>query len=218
MPSKYPRTPHLPWSPGATADDTRAADVSIFEGREVVVTEKMDGECTTIYQNGKCHARSVDSGPHPSRERVKALAAEVGHRLTEDRCIVGENVYAKHSIGYSELPAHFLVFGVHLLHEEQAVTVASWRHVEAWCRDLGLAHVPVLYRGPWDEAKVRACWTGRSRCGGEQEGYVVRFAGSFTVELFPRFVMKYVRDKHVQTDEHWMHKTVVPNRLGGSRT
>src|SRR5680860_1154948 len=47
---KYPRTFHLPWSPGATADDRTMADPDdAFGGAEVVVTEKVDGECTTLY-------------------------------------------------------------------------------------------------------------------------------------------------------------------------
>ena len=50
--TKYPRTPHLPWSPGASDDDVRVADTAMSEGREVVVTEKLDGENTTLYADG----------------------------------------------------------------------------------------------------------------------------------------------------------------------
>jgi hypothetical protein len=39
---KYPRTPHLPWSPGGTSDDKRMLDVGPLLG-DVVITEKMDG-------------------------------------------------------------------------------------------------------------------------------------------------------------------------------
>ena len=56
---KYPRTWHLPWSPGATADDRVLDSVSHFYGREIVVTTKMDGECTTMYSDF-LHARSID--------------------------------------------------------------------------------------------------------------------------------------------------------------
>ena len=63
---KYPRTAHLPWSPGATADDIYQGKLSSFEGKYVVVTEKMDGENTTLYRD-YMHARSVDSRFHPSR-------------------------------------------------------------------------------------------------------------------------------------------------------
>jgi hypothetical protein len=41
---KYPRTLHLPWSPGLTNDDRQLKSTEHFEGREVVVTVKMDGE------------------------------------------------------------------------------------------------------------------------------------------------------------------------------
>lgn len=57
MRTHYPRTAHLPWSPGATSDDVRIADLSGLTGREVVVTEKLDGENTTLYADG-LHARS----------------------------------------------------------------------------------------------------------------------------------------------------------------
>lgn len=205
---KYPRTPHLPWSPGVSNDDVRAADVSAFVGHEVVVTEKMDGECTTIYRGG-CHARSIDSGPHPSRERVKALAGRVGHQLPEDWRIVGENIYAMHSIAYSELPDYFLAFGLHV----GSGLVVGWDRTVEECERRGIKTVPVLYRGPWDEEKVRACWTGKSQCGGEQEGYVVRVTDAFVIDLFPKVAAKYVRPGHVQTDEHWMRRSIMPNKV-----
>ena len=45
---KYPRTFHLPWSPGADDKNERVMlDTSQFIGKQVVVTEKMDGECCT---------------------------------------------------------------------------------------------------------------------------------------------------------------------------
>ncbi len=46
---KYPRTFHLPWSPGLTKDDKRIENLDGFIGREVVVTEKMDGEFRWSY-------------------------------------------------------------------------------------------------------------------------------------------------------------------------
>jgi hypothetical protein len=46
---KYPRTFHLPWSPGRGKDDKGHSGTSMFEGKEVVVTVKMDGECTSLY-------------------------------------------------------------------------------------------------------------------------------------------------------------------------
>jgi len=45
--TKYPRTPHLPWSPGRFQEDVILADSTQFMRKTVVVTEKMDGENTT---------------------------------------------------------------------------------------------------------------------------------------------------------------------------
>lgn len=212
MSQKYPRTPHLPWSPGASPDDERVLDVSAFVGREVVVTEKLDGECTTIHMKG-CHARSLDTAPHPSREWVRALAGGIGYKIAElhpDLRIVGENVFAEHSIHYTDLPTYFLGFGAHV--EDM---VRSWRRTLALFEHLGVIAVPVLYQGLWDEDAVRACWTGRSLCGGEQEGYVVRLECGFKIKDFGCSVAKYVRAGHVQTDEHWLSKPVVKNGLAG---
>ena len=52
---KYPRTPHLPFSPGRSDDDIGLGKVE-FTG-EVVVTEKLDGENTTLYHD-YLHART----------------------------------------------------------------------------------------------------------------------------------------------------------------
>lgn len=41
---KYPRSFHLPWSRGYTHDDKVAKNVNHFIGKEVVVTEKLDGK------------------------------------------------------------------------------------------------------------------------------------------------------------------------------
>lgn len=91
----YPRTPHLPWSPGASSDDVRVGDLSGLAGREVVVTEKLDGENTTLYADG-LHARSLDSAHHPSRAWVKALQGRIGPAIPQGWRVCGENLYARH--------------------------------------------------------------------------------------------------------------------------
>lgn len=94
---KYPRTPHLPWSPGFTADDLRNKTTALFDGKEVVVTEKMDGENTTMYRD-YIHARSVDGRSHPSRAWVKQLHGRICFDIPEGWRFCGENMYAQHSI------------------------------------------------------------------------------------------------------------------------
>lgn len=206
---KYPRTHHLPWSPGASADDCRVADTKVFDGMEVVITVKMDGENTTIYKDGM-HARSLIFTPHPSRTKIRALAAEVGPELTDSMRLCGENLYATHSIHYTNLPGHFLLFSVW----DRNIAL-SWDETEEWATLLNLPLVPVLYRGIWDEKLVRGLYNPVFN-GNPCEGYVVRPARAFTLAEFKTHVAKFVRKGHVQTDEHWMNAKIVPNELSAN--
>ena len=79
---KYPRTYHLPWSIG-TSDDKTLKEDKQFLGKRVIVSIKMDGENTSIY-NDKMHARSIDSESHPSQTCARALQGEIGWLLDED--------------------------------------------------------------------------------------------------------------------------------------
>lgn len=203
---KYPRTPHLPWSPGASSDDTRMADVRAFEGHEMVVTEKLDGENTTLYRDGM-HARSLDPRPHPSRDWVRGLQGRIGYLLPEGWRLCGENLYARHSLAYENLESYFYLFSVW----DDKNTCLGWDETRLWAQELGVPTPRELYRGPWDERLIRSLEVDER----EMEGYVVRTAADFPFADFASHVAKWVRANHVQTDEHWLHQAVIPNRLRG---
>ena len=205
---KYPRTYHLPWSPGTTSDDRILKDISNFLGKQVVVSEKIDGENTSLYKD-YIHARSIDSGHHPSRNFVKKIHSEINHEIPECYRICGENVYAKHSIFYEKLESYFYSFGIY----DNDNFCLSWDETKEICNLLNLATVPVLYEGIWDEDKIKSLYTGKSVLGGDQEGYVVRLAESFHYSDFSKCCAKYVRASHVTTSVHWMNEKVVPNLL-----
>ena len=212
---KYPRTYHLPWSQGSTDDDkthSLAAIERMFGGREVVITEKMDGENTTIYGTGECHARSLDSGKHPSRDYVRAKAREVAYMgLPEGWRIMGENLYAKHSIEYDLLPDYFVIFGV----ADENDYSRPWDEVEEWAELLEMPHAPVVWRGIWNTEEVMGLYPFKSMLSSTapSEGYVVRVAGAFPMSQFDKNVAKFVRSGHVQPDAvHWMHQSVTPNK------
>jgi hypothetical protein len=207
---KYPRTFHLPWSPGRSDDDRVLIGLERLEGQSVVVTAKMDGENTTLYSD-YMHARSIEYEAHPSRSWLRAMHARIGPDIPAGWRVCGENLFAKHSIRYDHLPDYFLVFSVW----NDRNSCLSWAATCEWAELLGLRTVPVLYTGPWDERAVRGCQ--REEIGGDAcEGYVVRVADEFHYRDFRRKVAKYVRAGHVQTDKHWMHSTVVRNGLGAS--
>lgn len=204
---KYPRTHHLPWSPGMHDDDRRLENLLAFEGQRVIVTRKMDGENTTLYADG-LHARSLDSRSHPSRDWVKAFWARMGYEIPEGWRLVGENLYAVHSLAYADLPSYFLGFSIW---DERGICRA-WDETQDWFELLGVVSVPVLYDGLFDERRIRALW--KDTDAAQHEGYVVRVAGAFTLAQFRTHVGKFVRAGHVQTNKHWMRgQRVIPNGL-----
>jgi hypothetical protein len=205
---KYPRTPHLPWSLGRSADDISLDSIGYLELlKDIVVTEKLDGENTTLYRD-YIHARSIDSQSHPARDWVKKLHATIRHDIPEYYRICGENLFAKHSIYYDRLTTYFYVYSIY-----QEDICLSWDETLEWCELLGLSTVPILYSGPWNEIAVKACWTGKSAVGDSQEGYVVRNAERFDFDKFRLNVAKFVRADHVQSEEHWIFQEITPNKL-----
>lgn len=163
MRTHYPRTAHLPWSPGATSDDVRIADLSALTGREVVVTEKLDGENTTLYADG-LHARSLDSAHHPSRGWVKALQGRIATRIPAGWRVCGENMFARHSIPYDRLEGYFYGFSVW-----DGERCLGWDRTVVFLRGLGIPAAPVLWRGVFDaraEKALRTLKPDTGRAGG----------------------------------------------------
>lgn len=208
MKIKYPRTFHLPWSEGCTSDDKKLTTDRQFFDREVVVSEKRDGENTTMYRD-YYHARSLDSAHHPSRDFVKSIWGQIRYMIPEGYRVCGENLYARHSIGYDNLSSYFEVFSI-WDHNNMCL---SWDDTEEFVYGLGLITVPVIYRGTYDQAKIRGLWNPEE--SDKVEGYVVRSAKSFHYDAFQNNVAKFVRKGHVQTDEHWMHSEITKNILKG---
>ena len=200
---KYPRTPHLPWSLGCTSDDKMLKSVGHFEGKEVVVTEKLDGENTTMYRD-HIHARSLDSIGGVDRDWVKALWSSLRYDLPVSWRICGENLWARHSIPYENLESYFYGFSVW-----DGEECFDWDDTLVTFKVLGIVPVPVLYRGIWDEATIRNLPLDPMK----NEGYVVRLADSFCYNDFGSSVAKFVRENHVQTNDHWRHQKITPNIL-----
>ena len=196
---KHPRTMHLPWSQSKTDDDRTltVADLVTFTDGDVVVTEKMDGEQTTMYCD-HIHARSVDGAGHPSRNWVKNMWSQIAHEIPVGWRVCGENLYARHSIAYTDLPSWFMV---HSIWNERNECL-SWGETQDWADLLELEIVPTIYSGPWDEDAIKSLWDpSRSE---ETEGYVVRSAAAFPFKEFRKRVGKFVRKGHVQTGKHWL--------------
>lgn len=200
---KYPRTIHLPYSDSVADDDIVRSDIHLKD-MNVVVTLKFDGENTSLYQN-YYHARSIDSANHPSRDYVKSWWMERSYNLPANMRICGENLFAKHSIHYTDLKHYFYGFSVW-----EDNTCLSWENTLEWFAMLDIVPVECIYQGVYDkEAILKAFEPYRS----SHEGFVVRNAESFDYSDFKDNVAKYVRKNHVNSDKHWMHQSIVPNQL-----
>ncbi|WHO71101.1 RNA ligase family protein [Rhizobium sp. BT03] len=205
---KYGRTYHLPISPGATSDDKVMATLDGLMIGDLIITEKMDGENTTIHRGGS-HARSPDSRYHPSRDWLKAFSAGIQPQLADGERVIGENFYARHSVGYDDLPSFFLGFAW-IVHDE----IQSWDLTLARFEELGIVPVPTLYRGPYEAGLFEQTAASLNRT--RQEGFVVRTADAFPEADMSVRMGKYVRANHVQSETHWMQSELIPNRLANS--
>lgn len=216
MSDKYPRSAHLPWSPGGTSDDKRMVAVSGLIGVELVITEKCDGSNLT-YTREHVFARSHGGPPaHPSFALAKATQATLASHLAEGISVFCEYCYAVHSIEYHSLPGYSLVFGV----RSDALDLWwDWDRVTALASELSLPTVPVLFRGSVKTKRelqrlTNALAQEPSSFGGPREGVVVRTAAAFPNAEFRRCLGKWVRQDHVQTDEHWQSQTIRVQPLG----
>jgi hypothetical protein len=192
---KYPRTWHLPWSPGATKDDRIIKNTDIFEGKIVVVTIKLDGENTTMY-NDYIHARSRADKKHWSKSWIKNFHSQICCDIGENDRLVIENLYAKHSIKYIDLESY--CYGLSIW---TGLRCWSWSDTQEMFTLLNIPTPKVLYHGVFDENKIKEFFKPFDM----HEGYVVRLEDSFHYKDFAQSVAKYVRKDHVTSNEHWFH-------------
>jgi hypothetical protein len=208
--SKYPRTYHVPFSPGATSDDKRLSEEDFlkhFAHKRLVFTEKLDGENSAI-THYDCFARS-HGAPTRSPWSINLWGPEglmwrVKDSIGENETVYGENLYGEHSIHYDRLTAYF-----HLFAANNGKEWYSWEDVELMGRFLELPTVPVLGTGyvtSVDDLKmiIDEYMKQPSTYGNTKEGVVIRVEDAFSMEEpFYYNVCKYVRANHVQTNEHW---------------
>ena len=206
---KYPRTYHLPYSPGATKDDKKLQDgwFENYRGKEIVITEKLDGENIHMTQKD-CYARS-DGAPTRSPwsrniwDPQEGLYWKIKSLIGPNETIFGENLYGEHSIHYNKLTDYF-----HLFAANDGFNWYSWDNVKGFAQIMDIPHVPELWRGIVYKEKdleelVNKFVYVPSIFGDQREGVVIRLAKSFPIEDFSKYICKWVRPNHVQTDKHW---------------
>jgi hypothetical protein len=211
---KYPRTFHLPYSMKKGDDDKVWPSDDIFRQQPIVVTEKMDGENTTIYAD-YLHARSIDSDWDESKRWLDRMRLLIAHDIPAGWRICGENLFYKHTIKYTELDTLFYVYSIW----NEANVCLSWAETREWCRLLGLTPIPVLYEGLYDQKKIMEAFrTYASQSPSPVEGFVVRLAASFPFDQFRESVGKFVNDTfQIATSKHWKYDVKELNELKNQR-
>ena len=201
---KYPRTPYWPDSPTKARDGDTLTGPKRFVGREVVVTEKLDGSNTLLHQ-GEVYARSV-SAPAAAKW-LGMVRKHHAWKVTEpDVFLYGEEIYGVHSIEYHPVPEDETFYAYALRFADGSF--GSFREMANYAATRAIPVVPVLFEGTFDSVRevcdfVSEAHGQPSALGGEREGVVLRLAAGFPAADFERSVCKSVRVGHVQSDEHW---------------
>ena len=202
-PPKYPRTPYWPSSPAVASDGRYVETPGALIGAEVVITEKLDGQCALLHR-GMAYARSTSStAGTPWLAMARKRHAWKTARL--DCLIYAEDIYGVHSIEYDPVTEDRTLY-VFALRRMNAF--ASFDETVELARKLDIAAVPTLWRGKLRSVEqanriVARLHAEPSELGPEREGVVLRLARGFAAEEFKHSIAKSVRKNHVQTDRHW---------------
>lgn len=209
-PPKYPSTPHTCFSLTVHQDDSYHPDESIFLDREVVITEKLDGGNTCLW-HGQVYARSIAG---PAGDGWFAMVKKWHAHKTNDPGLDafvfnGEDLYGIHSIQYDPIREDqtFRLFSVRQFRDDTLYRL-SWDQTREWADLLEVPCVPVLFRGRFQHQDEIRDWFHSelhkpSSLGGPREGFVLRTTEEFPDDQWWSNSCKFVRQNHVQTDQHW---------------
>lgn len=185
-------------------ESNKRYDLTIKDNHNFFANGILVHNCS-IYHNGYFHARSIDGNGHSSQDWLKKYIQSWCYLIPTNWRVCGENLFAKHSIQYEfknekEL---FQVFGVY----DNQNNCLSWDDVVNFCKEMNILTVPIIYIGKYDKDKILEAFNlyqkNAEECGQEVEGFVVRNFEKFSYDSFSQNVGKFVRNGHVQTDQHW---------------
>ena len=121
-------------------------------------------------------------------------------------------MFAQHTIHYDLLPSYAIGLGVW---SKSKNCLLSYNECLEWFQLLGITPAPLLYRGIYNEDKIKECFTGKSKLASSyiQEGYVVRLAEEIPRTQFKMKAAKFVTTKVSITSEHWSKAQITLNKL-----
>lgn len=240
---KYFRTYHSPISLGATSDDKfmPSGYLNHFMNKEIVLTEKLDGQNNCFNQNGlfaRSHSKiSNHAWDKPLINRWNMIKEDLKSLGVE---LFGENMVAIHSIEYKKLESYFYLFAAR---DQKTKLWLSWEEVRYYAELFDFPIVPEIKISKKlneindvsfeDEASLLELFLKNNLSidwkeyvktsgllGGYDvitkepccEGFIVRNANSFSTKDSNQNLFKIVRENHIQTDKNWS-KTWKPHDL-----
>jgi hypothetical protein len=211
--TKYPKSWHIFYSEKLSSDDKQHHDDNHFHGKNVIVSIKMDGENTTIY-NKTSHARSMDSQiDSEDRRWIEALRkSKIEGNIPDSLRICGENMFYKHTCKYEDLDSMFYVFSIW-----DGSKCLSWEETKIWCDLLGLVTVPIIYEGLYNKDIIISRFKEYIANNKDVEGFVIRNEEEFEIEDFSTSLSKYVRRTFVIPSQHWRYSVKTLNQLRNNK-
>lgn len=215
MINKYPRTLHLPFSPEIHSDDKvmNLKDVENILNQEYVVLEKMDGQnnCLKGLNTNNGNYGGVFARTHTQETQLPWDSYLINwyhqnkYNLKDDNWYFIENLFAEHSIVYEKLDTYMFLFNIY---NNKTNIMLSWNDIELEANRLGLRTPEVIKICKFNSLKEIENLLNNeikkpSKYGNNREGFVIRPLNEFNISNFSNLVFKYVRNGHVQTDEHW---------------
>ena len=215
---KAPRIYHLPWSEVMSKDDKTIKHNNMFNGKDVIVTVKYDGASISLYNDGSFHSKSIQSSrQHESNDYLHSWWANklytdnyvILHNKWPNLRLVGENMYTTHTIQYNNLEDVFLLHSAW-----NGTTCLSWEDTLTICTLLNITPVPVLYKGIYDETKVKSFNTLDRYKDDIVEGYVVRNSNEYLYNDSNFNIAKFVSSRFViKSDKHWALNGIRRNNI-----
>ena len=220
---KYPKTPHWPYSESVHRSDTYHTNSEFFVGKEVIVTEKLDGGNTMLY-GGEVFARSTSQPATQGwfsmvKKHHAYKSMQWGIVGNSPLALYGEDIYGIHSIEYNPVKENetFYLFALRFAGSKFGPSVKpefngdiflDWKTTEEFANNHDMKTVPVIFKGVFNSVSditefFKFELRKDSMLGGNREGFVMRVASEFETIDFSTNVCKYVRANHVQTNEHW---------------
>lgn len=215
---KFPRISHFPFSPQAVANQSRDDKIGIkgwdkYLRRHGYVTfEKMDGSNVCLTREGVFPRGSGVLAPE-TYDWLKAEHNKIKHKIPTNYRIYGENMYAVHSVEYKELKSYFYMFAVFDMEYLRWLSPLKMSDI---AMGIGFPTSIKSFGGLWEhtgatmekdfEREYRVTTTRDDEYQRDMEGWVVWTNYDIPVHMFDKMVFKWVREGHVQTDEHWTRK------------